>query len=101
MPYEQIKDVADSSREVRAFIFNRNKDLYVVYWHIARDKKLDLPLNSNDIILQETIGNDIPVQSGQDGNNSLLPAGKVRYIKTSKLTKDQLITAFKNAKVVD
>src|SRR5690606_23596132 len=32
-PYEQIENVANS-RDVRAFIFERNGNHYVVYWHI-------------------------------------------------------------------
>jgi hypothetical protein len=101
VPYDQIMNVAQESREVRAFTFKRNNSFYVVYWHISGDRNLELPLKSNEIILMESLGVAIPVQSDKNGNNSVLPVGKVRFIKTSNLTKDDLINAFKNAKIVD
>jgi hypothetical protein len=101
VPYDQIMDVAHGSREVRAFTFKRNNDLYVVYWHISGNKELELPLRSTDITLLESLGKEMQVNSSPNGDNSILPVGNRRYIKTSKLTQDELITAFKNAKIID
>jgi hypothetical protein len=101
VPYDQIMDVAHGSREVRAFTFKRKSDLYVVFWHISGNKGLELPLNSKDFTLMESLGQEIQVNSNQKGDNSILPVGNRRFIKTNKLTKDELITAFKNAKIVD
>jgi hypothetical protein len=101
VPYYQIMNVANGSREVRAFYFKRNSDLYVVFWHISGEKKLELPLNSKYITLLESLGKEIPVYPNLDGDYSILPVGKLRFIKTSKFTKDELITAFKNAKIID
>jgi hypothetical protein len=101
VPYDQIMNVAQGSREIRAFTFKRNGDMYVVYWHISGNKRIELPINSKSITLLESIGNEIPVQSDQSGNNSILPAGSRRYLKTSKLTKEELITVFQNAKIID
>ncbi|RLD36258.1 MAG: hypothetical protein DRI73_01000, partial [Bacteroidetes bacterium] len=61
LPYNQIMDVANGSREVRAFIFERNNDLYVVYWHISESKRLELPLASESIILLESSWQEISV----------------------------------------
>jgi len=97
VPYDQIMDIANGNSEVRAFTFKRNNDLYVVYWHISCNKELELPLHSKDITLLESLGQEIPVHTSQNGDNSLLPVGKCRFIKTNKLTKEELITAFKNA----
>jgi len=101
VPYDQIMDVANGSKEVRAFTFKRNSDLYVVYWHISGNKKLELPLNSKDFTLMESLGQEIQFNSDKNGDSSILPVGNRRFIKTSKLTKDKLITAFKNAKIID
>jgi len=101
VPYDQIMDVAHGSKEVRAFTFKRESDIYVVFWHISGSKELELPLNSKDITLLENLGQEIPVHSSQNGDNSLLPVGNRRFIKTNKLTKDDLISAFKNAKIMD
>lgn len=101
VPCDQIINVANNSRDVIAFTFQRNKDLYAVYWHISGDKKIDLPVNSAKITLMENIGEKQQIQSGQNGDHTILPLGKKRYIKTSQLTKEQLISAFNNAGVLD
>jgi hypothetical protein len=100
VPYDQIMDVANGSREVRAFTFKRNSDLYIIYWHISGNKKMELPLNSKDFTLLESLG-QVPVQPDQNGDNSIIPVDNRRFIKTSKLPKEELITAFKNAKIMD
>jgi len=101
VPYDQIMDVANGSREVRAFTFKRNSDLYVVFWHISGNKKLELPLNPKDFTLMESLGKEIKFNSDKNGDSSVLPVGNRRFIKTNKLTKEELITAFKNAKITD
>jgi len=101
VPYYQIQDVAGGSREIRAFTFRRNNECYVVYWHISGNRKLILPLNSNDFILMKELGQEIQSEVKSDGSNSVVPAGDRRYIKTAKLTKDKLAEAFRNARVSD
>jgi len=99
VPYNKILNVANGSRDVIAFTFQRNKDLYAVYWHISGDKQLELPVSSSDITLMESLGQEISTRA--NGNNTVLPAGKRRYIKTSTLSEDDLIKAFGNARIVD
>ncbi len=101
LPYDQIMNVAKKSREVRAFIFERKNDIYVVYWHISDSKRIALALNSEQILLLESLGQEVPVLPGQELNSVVLPVGKRRYIKTSNLTKDQIIIAFQNATIID
>jgi len=101
LPYDQIIDVANGSREVRAFIFERNNDLYVVYWHISGSKKLKLPLAFERITLMESLGHEIPVPFDQNSGSVVLPVDKRRFIKTSNLTKDQIVNAFNNAAIID
>lgn len=98
--YDQIDDVAGGSREVRAFIFNRNKNWYAVYWHISDDKNLVLPLDEKKVTLYEKLGQSIPVKSDSD-NNITIPVSKRRYLKTIDLSRDELISAFKNAKIIN
>jgi hypothetical protein len=99
LPYDQIKNVANGSREVRAFIFKRDNDLYVVYWHISGSKKIELPLAPESITLLESMGQETPIPSNQNPKSVVIPVGKRRFIKTSVLTKDQIVTAFNNAKI--
>ena len=101
VPCDQIKDVANGSREVIAFTFKRNKDLYAVYWHISGNKKIELPLKSSDIILMLDLGKEIDVSTGQSAGKTVLPVGNRHYLKTSNLTKDELENAFRNAIITD
>ena len=101
LPYNQIIEVANGSREVRAFTFKRNNDLYVVYWHISGNKDLELPFPSKNITLIENLGQEIHFQSVENGINSILPVGNRRFIKTSLLFKNEIVTAFKNAKIIN
>lgn len=101
VPYDQIMDVAQGSREIRAFTFKRRGDLYVIFWHISGDKKLELPLSSKYFTLMENLGQEMQVQSGQSGNGTVLPVGNRCYLKTSKLKMNELVAAFKNAKIID
>ena len=49
----------------------------------------------------ESLGQEVKFNSDKNGDSSILPVGNRRFIKTSKLTKDKLITAFKDAKIID
>ena len=99
VPYDQITDIANGSKEVRAFIFQRKGDYYVVYWHISGNKKLELPLNFKDVTLYKTLGQKENFTS--TGNKSIIvPVSNRRYLKTKNITKEQLIAAFKNVKIV-
>jgi len=73
----------------------------VVYWHISGDKKIDLPLKSSDLTVMENLGKEIQIQPGQKGDHTVLPVGNRRYIKTGKLTKNELIAAFNNAEIIN
>lgn len=98
IPYDQITVAAGGSRDVRAFVFNRNKELCVVYWHISGDKQLELPLKSNNFKLFREFGKEIPVQG--NGSKTVVPAGERRYIVTDKLNREALIKAFGEAKII-
>jgi hypothetical protein len=100
LPYDQIDSVANGSREVRAFIFERGRDIYVVYWHISGYKRLELPVSSDEIILFGNIGKEKAVDNSQN-NNVIIPVGDRHYLKTSNLTRDELIAAFENAKILE
>lgn len=100
VPCEQIINVADSSREVRAFTFKRNKDLYAVYWHISGDKQIELPVNTASLTLMESLGEEIQVKAGSNENTSVLPAGNRRYLKIINLTENDLLEAFRDARII-
>ncbi len=100
VPYDEILDVVNGSKEVRAFTFNRGGNLYAVYWHISGDRKIELPLNPRDLVLMEDLGQELRVESSPDGK-AVLPVGKRRFTRANRIAKDQLIAAFKSARFVD
>lgn len=101
VPYDPIVSVAGGSKEVLAFTFEHNHDPYVVYWHISGDKELELPVKPGALTLMSSIGSELQVQPGADGNSTILPVGNRRYVKAHQASKDELIAAFKNARLVD
>jgi hypothetical protein len=101
VPYERVVNVAGESKEVIAFTFEREKALYAVYWHISGDKELELRLNPKDVTLLESLGREIPVAAGGPGDRTVVPVGKRRYLRTSKTHLDKLITAFREAKILE
>ncbi len=100
VPYDQVVDIAGGSKEIRAFIFQRQNIPYVVYWHISGNKKLELPLQPSEVTLYEKLGQKVAISSGTDGRITV-PAGDRRYIKANGLTKKQLLEALSNARIVE
>ncbi len=99
-PYEQIEDVANGSREIRAFIFQRKGVLHVVYWHISGEKKLKLSLGKHKSQLFETLGTEENISAGGD-DFIVIPAANRRYLKVQNISKEQLISAFAEAEIVE
>lgn len=101
IPYEQIEHISNQSKEVRAFIFNRNKEWYVTYWHISEDKLLELPVKDARI----SIFKDFRLKSNESiiesDHSVLLPVGERRYLKMEGKTKKQILEIFRLSRVVD
>jgi hypothetical protein len=98
-PYHQIMNVANNSKEIRAFIFERGNTLYVVYWHISGTKKLALLLNHKNVSVVENLQKSSPVAFSKHDGHITIPVSDRRYIKTTGITKDQMIMAFLNASI--
>lgn len=99
-PYEQIVNVADNTKEVRAFTFERGSSIYVVYWHISGDKKLQLPLSHKKVSVVEHLHKKSAVAFSTNSNGITVPISNRRYIKIQGTPKDQVVLAFQNAKIV-
>ena len=100
VPYERIANVAHNSREVIAFTFERKGAVYAVYWHISADKSLELPLSPHDIRILEELGQEREATPGDRENTTVIPLGKRRYLKTTTLTRNNLIAAFAKATIL-
>lgn len=101
VPYDRVVSVANGSREVIAFTFERKGHLYAVYWHISADRELELPFDPKELVLLEGMGKKAHVSAGEQGDRSVVPVGKRRYLRTSRANRDKLIAAFSNAKILD
>ena len=94
VPYQQITDLADGSQEIRAFIFERNSKIWVVYWHISGESNILLPVNYENIKLFEELGKEIPVE--ENGNGINLPVGNRKYAQFD-LPREKVIEIFSQA----
>jgi len=101
VPYDKIANVAQGSKEVIAFTFERNRESYVVYWHISGDKELGLPIKPGALTLMDSIGKEIQAKPGADGQTTVLPVGNRRYAKANGISRDALNAAFKNARILE
>ncbi|MFW5830668.1 MAG: hypothetical protein ACOCVA_00365 [Prolixibacteraceae bacterium] len=101
VPYEQIVDVADGQEEIRAFVFERDNEWYVVYWHTSDSKALELPVNPEEITLLEELGRETEAKLGGDGNSVIVPVNHRRYVKSGTLSKNDWIAAFQKAGILN
>jgi len=100
VPYEHITEAVNGSKEIRAFIFERQNDLYVTYWHISDSKKLELPLNATNIKLYKNLGQEESIDTGLE-DSVTLPLGNRFYLQASNVSKEELIDAFAKATIID
>jgi len=93
-PYRQI---TGDEPGVRAFVFERGGENWVVYWHTSGDGVLELPLPAGEIEVKDELWAEAIAIEG-DGSVSKLPVGGRRYIRT-KLSMDAVEKAFAKAVV--
>ena len=96
--YKQISNIANGSNDVRAFIFDRNNETWVVYWHTSGEGIIELPLNAEKISLFEEPGKEIPLQG--NNKNIAIPVGNRRYIKLS-LSHVEVVDLFSQASILN
>ncbi len=92
--------LAGGDPEARAFVFERGGKPWVIYWNTRGNKRLELALAPSDIALCRTIGQSETVPAGDNGG-IVVPLGERRYIEAKNLTKQQLLDALKNARIVE
>lgn len=100
VPYTQITNVANNNKEVRAFIFERNGEFYIIYWHISGDKQLELAFKTSDVKLYRNLDKEEEVTSNKE-NSISVPVSHRRYLKVSNISGEQIIDAFEKARIID
>lgn len=98
VPYEQIANVAGGEQSIRAFVFERKGKVYALYWHTAGAGQLELALPGQRVRLMEQFGREMAMQATAD--KVIVPVGKRRYLATDGLTRQQVIAAFQQAKLL-
>jgi len=97
-PYEQLVNIAGSSTEIRAFIFNRKGKIWVVYWHTNGEGHLVFKANPEQVQLFREPGQPLPVE--HEKNRITVPAGDRLYLEFG-LPKSEVIQTLKEAKLLD
>ena len=93
-PYRQI---TGDEPGVRAFVFERGGENWVVYWHTSGDGVMEIPLPADQIEVKDELWAEAIAIEG-DGSVAKLPVGGRRYIRT-KLSMDAVEKAFAKAVV--
>ncbi len=93
-PYEQITNMANGLKNIRAFIFERNNKTWVVFWHISGEASIELPVSAEKINLFEELGKEIHFQANKE--SITFPVGNRRYIQFN-LTQKEVIDLFSKA----
>ncbi len=96
-----IEGVAAGSREVRAFLFQYQKDWYVTYWHISGQKKLALPLEKGEVEVFREWGSPLQNTIAREAHRVVVPVGNRLYLKAEGLSKKRLTEAFQKAQLLD
>jgi len=94
VPYRQLTDVAGGSREIRAFIFERESTTWVVYWHTSGETEIMLPVNCENIKIFEELGEKISTEEINAGVK--LEVGNRRYAQFD-LPEEKVIEIFSRA----
>ncbi len=98
VPYDQIKGAGGGDRRLRAFVFGRKGRTCVVYWNTLGDASLDLPLPAKGMRLMEKLGQSMAIHATSNGVR--LPLANRRYLEFTGSSQDQVINAFRRARVV-
>jgi len=98
VPCAQIENVAGKEAPGRAFIFEREGNVWVTYWHTSGEGLLEISLGAKQMSLMRELGKPLAVK-GTD-KTVRLPLGERRYLKFNKLTSQEVVSAFQNAKIL-
>ena len=97
VPWDQIEGVAGAKVPARAFVFERNRKVYVAYWHTSGEAFLELALEARQLTLMKEFGK--PIEAKENAKMAKLPLGDLRYIEFHHLTRQEAITAFQKARI--
>jgi hypothetical protein len=94
----EIENVAGPKSPARAFVFERNAKIYVVFWHMSGSASLELALDRGAVRLMAELGKPQDVPAAPEGIRVPL-AGRM-YLECAGLSREKVITAFQKARVI-
>jgi len=98
LPWDQIENVAGEKDKGRAFIFERQGNVWVAFWHTSGEGLLEIPLATKQMTLMKELGKPLAVKG--TSKKVPLPLGDKRYLEFHKLSRQEVIAAFQNAKIL-
>lgn len=98
VPYTEVLNVAGGKGDIRAFTFERQESIHVVYWHTSGHSSLVIaPLETRVRLLPDLFEDGLPIHESAAG--MVLPAAGRRYLKCPRATREQVIRAFQEATI--
>jgi hypothetical protein len=98
VPYVQIEKVSGADQPVRAFVFERAGNAWVVCWHTSGAATLYVDLPPRRVQLMKELRKEMPVKQSRSGIQ--LPLNDRHYIKFVGLSVKDVITAFQNSRIL-
>jgi hypothetical protein len=98
LPWYQIENVAGAKAPGRAFVFERQGAVWVAYWHTSGKGILQLSIPAKQLTLMKEIGQSLPVKS--EKAQVQLPLGERKYFRIGGLTRQQVVVAMQNARII-
>jgi hypothetical protein len=98
LPWKQIAIAGTETALARGFIFEYEGSVWVSYWHTAGEGALELSLGTNQMTLMREPAKQLTIV----GNNKQvrLPLGERRYVRFAEVPREQVIAAFRSARVL-
>jgi hypothetical protein len=96
-PYNQILQLP--TNRIRAFHFQRDNKIYVVYWNTVGEGSFSLPVKEENIRLFDSLNGEPLTIDTQEGK-VILPAGHRRYLECTNLSASQIIESFRKLEMV-
>jgi hypothetical protein len=97
-PWDQIENVAGANAPGRAFLFERNGNVWVAYWHTSGEGFLQLPILAKEVTIMRELDKRSTIKG--NGQQVRIPLGERRYAEFSNLDRKKVIAAFQNATVL-
>ena len=99
VPYREVVGAVRGAQRIRAFVFERARKVYVVFWHTHGSCQIAVPLPPAKVSLRSELF-ERPMDLGRDGSEVILPVEGRLYLDCSNISLDEVVRALKASRVV-